>query len=768
MFASMMLVTHAVIGASPEGLERFEFSRAAFGTQVRVVVHAPDEGRAVEAVRAAFGRIEQLDWALSDWREDGALGRLAREAGGERVELPRDLARCLMAAMPVAVLSKGAFDPTAAPLTHLWRQAREEGSWPSPEAVAAARGLVGHGGLELHARLDLGHVRREGKPAGDGSGGTSPTDPADSASGRLARPGMSLDLGGVAKGYAADELLAVLVEHGLERSLVDIGGDLALGAPPPDAAGWRVRAGHGPGARELELAHVGVATSGPQEQHLDRHGRRWSHLIDPRTGYGVSDGRTLTAIAPRAALADALASAAAVLSPAEAEALAARFEGVRLIQQHRDGRTLFDGASLDGWSVWPAGSDWRVEQRTLVGRGGWLVSEPAFSAFELELVYRVEGEAQLVVAARIDAAGQQTPPPDWSGPGSPAGLGGLHLWLGPADPAAGRAPMPTEPVSWLRLDPGGDGQAASGTQRHLRLSVTGFDPQLRVWIDDRERGAAHLGPGIGPALPHGPIAFGLLGEGAVHIEQVRLRELPVFGEAFAASRPRDPEAFAPGHRELSEAGIHAGWQELAPEGLEDFEAHGDADGYGWERGLLTIPSRGWGHLATRRDYRDFELSLEFELAPGANSGLFLRAARDGSNPATSGAEIQLIDDEGWERFTGHALTPTQRTGALYAAVGTAAPPAKRLQPPGAWNRLEVLYSGQRLAVALEGVVLYDLDTHTLAAEPPFAERAPTGFLGFQRYGAPAVPEEQSSVRLQNLFVRPLAAGAPETESSIPD
>ncbi len=699
-------------------LERFEFGRVAFGGELRVVVYAQEETRAVEAVRAAFGRVEELDWALSDWREDGVLAELAREAGGEWLDLPRDLARCLMVAMPVAARSDGGFDPTAAPLTHLWRRARAQGRWPGAAEVARARERVGHLGLELHTRLEAG------------------ADPAEAPRARLLHPGMGLDLGGVAKGYAADELLAVLVEHGLERALVDVGGDLALGAPPPDAAGWRVRAGHGEGARLLELAHVGVATSGPQEQHLDAHGRRWSHLIDPRTGYGVTDGRTVTVIAPSAALADAVASAAAVLSPAEAEALLPHFPGLRLIQQYPESRALLSEDGLTGWRGIGEGADWSVAADRISGRGGWLVSEAGYSAFELEFRYRTEGDARLLVAARV---AEVSPDPT-----------GLHLWLAPADPTAGDRSLPTRAVTGLRADPG----PTADTWRHVRVRLTGFDPELTVWVDDEEVSSARMGPGSGPRLPHGPLAFGLTGSGAVHLADLHLCELPVLGRGFSAERPLDPEAFEHGLRELTAAGRETGWRELAPAGLADFEAHGDETGYRFENGVLTIPARGWGHLATREDHRDFELSFEFELAPGANSGLFLRAARDGSNPATSGAEIQLIDDEGWQRFTGHALTPTQRTGALYAAVGVPAPPEKLLRPVGQWNRLEVLQRGSRLAVALEGVVLYDVDTHELASDPPFARRAPTGFLGFQRYGAPAVPEDQPSVRLRNLFLRP--------------
>jgi hypothetical protein len=130
------------------------------------------------------------------------------------------------------------------------------------------------------------------------------------------------------------------------------------------------------------------------------------------------------------------------------------------------------------------------------------------------------------------------------------------------------------------------------------------------------------------------------------------------------------------------------------------------------------------------------MRAEFRLARLANSGLFLRALKGGANPAYSGHEVQLIDDLHWGPETGSPLLPYQTTGGLYGAFPPG--PAKRFHPPGQWNLLEVLMQGQRLAVALNGQTLYDLDLSVLPADPPFPSRAPRGFLGWQRYGAPNV------------------------------
>ena len=120
-----------------------------------------------------------------------------------------------------------------------------------------------------------------------------------------------LDFGGIGKGFAADEALAVLHAHGLPRSMVEIGGDLAMGDRPPGKAGWAVASpSH---SRLIVQRHSGLATSGSSEQHLDIGERRLSHVLDPRTGAPVEDRAAYTVQAPSAAEADALASAACVL-----------------------------------------------------------------------------------------------------------------------------------------------------------------------------------------------------------------------------------------------------------------------------------------------------------------------------------------------------------------------------------------------------------------------------------------------------------------------
>jgi thiamine biosynthesis lipoprotein len=154
---------------------------------------------------------------------------------------------------------------------------------------------------------------------------------------------MQLDLGGIAKGYAGDEVLRVLAGFGITRALADAGGDLVLGDAPPASCGWRVAVGTVDAAgRRVEevrcLANIAVATSGDTYRYLEADGTRYSHIIDPATGMGLTSRREVTVLAPTGMQADALASAVSVMGEAGL-ALGTRLPGVaiRLIQWGDEG-----------------------------------------------------------------------------------------------------------------------------------------------------------------------------------------------------------------------------------------------------------------------------------------------------------------------------------------------------------------------------------------------------------------------------------------------
>ncbi len=283
---------------------RFEFAEPRLGTEVSLVLWAPDPQRADEAARDAYARIDVLDRVLSDWRPDSELNDLCRAAPGTPVAVSDDLWNVLLRADAVVRASDGAFDPTVGPFVRLWRRARRERELPSEARLADAATRVGWREL---VRLSPDGHRVE-----------------------LRRAGMRLDLGGIAKGYIADAALARLREHGITRALVDAGGDLSLGAAPPRSDGWRVgleAPGDGGARTTIAVSSCGVATSGDAFQFVEIDGVRYSHLVDPRTGLGLVGAGQVTAVAADGVTADALASALSVVGPDRAAAVLAHFPG---------------------------------------------------------------------------------------------------------------------------------------------------------------------------------------------------------------------------------------------------------------------------------------------------------------------------------------------------------------------------------------------------------------------------------------------------------
>jgi thiamine biosynthesis lipoprotein len=221
---------------------------------------------------------------------------------------------------------------TCGPLTRLWRRARHLSELPAAARVEEARALTGFHALQL--------------------------DPG-ARTATLTRPGMSLDVGGIAKGYAAEEALTVLASHGLRRALVALGGDIAVGDPPPDREGWLIdvatlegRAVPGDAAAgPILLRNAAVSTAGDAEQWLTANGVRYSHILDPRTGWPMMVRSTTTVIARHGLDADGLDTTAAILGADRGLALVEATPGaaVFMMRLEPDGRTVTRSSSR-----WPS------------------------------------------------------------------------------------------------------------------------------------------------------------------------------------------------------------------------------------------------------------------------------------------------------------------------------------------------------------------------------------------------------------------------------
>jgi thiamine biosynthesis lipoprotein len=302
----LLLASLAAAPAAEPKLTRFTYTEPQMGTTFKIILYAPDQAAADRAAKAAFARVVELDGIMSDYKPASELMRLCAKAGGEPVKVSDDLWTVLERAQEVSKRSDGAFDVTVGPLVRLWRRARRTRELPDADDLAKAKALVGYDKVKLDAK---GHTVQ------------------------LAKEGMRLDLGGIAKGYAADQALAVLKKHGLPRALVAAGGDIALGDAPPDTTAWTV--GIAPvddpeskPKKYLLLTNAAVSTSGDAEQFVEIGGTRYSHIVDPKTGIGLVGRMTATVVAPNGLWSDPLTKVVAVLGPEKGFAIIEETKGV--------------------------------------------------------------------------------------------------------------------------------------------------------------------------------------------------------------------------------------------------------------------------------------------------------------------------------------------------------------------------------------------------------------------------------------------------------
>jgi FAD:protein FMN transferase len=313
---SLSLAACSCVSTRPTdpSLSRFEYQRPQMGLPFRIVLYAPDSTTAAAAAEAAFKRLEQLNSIMSDYDTDSELSQLSRSSGeGRDVPVSDDLWKVLDRAQDLAHRSGGAFDVTVGRYVNLWRKARRENKMPDPARLAEAKQAVGY----QHMRLD---ARRRTV--------------------RLVVPNMRLDLGGIAKGYGVDEALKALQNLGIKRALVAGGGDIAVGDPPPGKKGWRIElppldVTNAPPARFVLLSHAALATSGDLFQRLEIGGKRYSHIVDPRTGIGLTDHSLVTVIAEDCMTADSLTKVVSVLGPEPGAVLVERTAGavVRVVRK---------------------------------------------------------------------------------------------------------------------------------------------------------------------------------------------------------------------------------------------------------------------------------------------------------------------------------------------------------------------------------------------------------------------------------------------------
>lgn len=270
------------------------------GTLFHFHFYASSPELAESALQAAIARVEEINQIASDYLPQSELSRVNLAPAHQPIPLSNDLYKLLQRSIEISALTEGAFDITAAHSIQNWRRAKRQKKLPSPAQTAKALSLTNWQALQL-----------------------------DFQSHTLTKTAANLllDLGGIAKGYAADAALTVLKEKGISRALVAASGDFAIGDPPPGEVGWPVStklfdAQHSHHVSpELHLSNCAISTSGDLHQFVELDGKRYSHIVDPRTALGLTTRIACSVITTKATDSDALATAACVLGPEKTKAL---------------------------------------------------------------------------------------------------------------------------------------------------------------------------------------------------------------------------------------------------------------------------------------------------------------------------------------------------------------------------------------------------------------------------------------------------------------
>lgn len=279
------------------------------GIDARMVVYASDKSTAERACAAAYSRIAQLEDVMSDYRPSSELMRLCASAHARPIKVSRDLFQVLRRSLQVSRESGGAFDVTVGPLVALWRSARKTGRLPERAEIETALQRTGWQKIVLDDR---------------------------NRTVRLLSEGMRLDLGGIGKGYAADCAQQELKRNGVVSALVQLGGDIVVSAPPPGKDGWSVRvlnAGGDGRHQQMALKNCAISTSGDTEQFVVIEGKRYSHIVDPRTGWALTNRVQVSLIAPNGFTSDPLTKALCILSGAEGDRLLSRYKDVQAFRR---------------------------------------------------------------------------------------------------------------------------------------------------------------------------------------------------------------------------------------------------------------------------------------------------------------------------------------------------------------------------------------------------------------------------------------------------
>ena len=288
--------------------KKYNFQQPKMGSLFNIILYAEDSINAAHAAQQAFLQIDTLNQVYSDYLPNSELNQLCSTAGsGNWVTVSPILYSILVKAKAAGKESKGSFDITMSPVIRIWRNARRLKMLPSKDSIRLAMQKVGY------RLIDIDTLNRMA---------------------RLIKPGMQLDLGGIAKGETGQRVINRLTKMGFPYALIDAGGDIVAGSTPANIPGWKIAINLPESEelmdRQLLMTNAAVTTSGNLYQYLEVDGIRYSHIIDPATGWAVTNNRNVTVIATEGINADWLTKACTILPIKQALKLVGKYPGAQV------------------------------------------------------------------------------------------------------------------------------------------------------------------------------------------------------------------------------------------------------------------------------------------------------------------------------------------------------------------------------------------------------------------------------------------------------
>jgi thiamine biosynthesis lipoprotein len=290
------------------------------GSAFNLIIVSADSNKANHLARKSYELVDSLNHIFSNYDSSSELSKINASAGLLPYKMSTAMLDLVQKSQYAYIQSKGAYDISIGPLSSLWRNARKAKLFPEASTVLATKKLVGLNQVKINKRL-----------------GTI----------FLPNANMQLDFGGIAKGYIAQWVINFLKANGIQQALVDAGGDIVMSGPPLNQQGWLIGVNLPETTddllnKKLQLSNCSVATSGDVYQFIEYKGVKYSHIINPLTGYGVTNLRNVTIIAKTGATADWLATACSILPIQEAKQLAISHQAALLITTLKNGKLVFE------------------------------------------------------------------------------------------------------------------------------------------------------------------------------------------------------------------------------------------------------------------------------------------------------------------------------------------------------------------------------------------------------------------------------------------